>query len=52
MEVKRRTGAARYEVELRPGVLHMVHTDLLKPFITVERVELFYFGASDGDQEE
>ena len=40
----RRTGAASYEVEIQPGVMHSVHTDRLKPFVTGDKVELFHFG--------
>lgn len=52
--VLRRTGEASYEVEIRPGVMHMVHTDRLKPFVTGEPVELFHFGATakTGEEEE
>ncbi len=32
--VIRRTGEASYEVELRPGTMHMVHADRLKPCVT------------------
>ena len=44
--VIRRTGEASYEVELRPGTMHMVHADRLKPSVTGERVELFQFGTT------
>ena len=50
--VIRRTGEASYEVELRPGTMHMVHADRLKPSVTGERVELFQFGTTLGDIEE
>ena len=39
-------------MELKPGVAHMVHADRLKPFVTGDKVELFHFGASPGDEEE
>lgn len=41
--IQRRTGENSYEVELQPGLPHMVHADRLKPFVVVEKVELFHF---------
>ena len=50
--VIRRTGEASYKVELRPGTMHMVHADRLKPSVTGERVELFQLGTTPGYIEE
>jgi hypothetical protein len=50
--VRRRTGESSYEVEIRAGVMHMVHTDRLKPFVTGDKVELFHFEASGRGREE
>ena len=52
MPVQGRTGSASYEVELRPGGRHMVHTDRLKPCVLGQGVELFHFGTTRADEEQ
>ncbi len=49
--VIRRMGEASYEVELRPGTMHMVNAERLKPCVIGNRVELFQFGTTPGDAE-
>jgi hypothetical protein len=49
--MKRRTGEASYEVELRRSIMHMVHADRLKPCVTAKQVEMFQFGTHQRDTE-